>query len=106
MRGRLRSVAVEGPVTDRHGSVPGHVDTELNLLEIFASALGVTIGGTRGSGIAWPRVVCLVAAVEFDRRQVVVDLLDIEAEVLDGPQYQGGLDRIAVVGQSLQGSAD
>jgi hypothetical protein len=99
-------VAVEGAVAEGHGPVVGHVDAELDLFEVLASALGVTVGGARCGLVRLGLLVVGVVAIQLDGGEVVVDLADVQAELLDGSQDQGSLDLVAVVGEAFQGHAD
>ena len=106
MAGDLGRVAVQRQVADRDAAVAGDVQAELDLLDVTTAALGAAVGRPRGGlGLALDGL-GLVDAIQLDGGQVVVDLGDVELELLDRLEDQGGLDGRGVVGESLQGAAE
>ena len=68
--GHLGRVPVEREVADRHPAVPGHVEPELDLLDVLAAALGPPGGGPAGalssSGISETRASVVNIRAEID----------------------------------------
>jgi hypothetical protein len=103
----LRGGAVQRQMAHRHAAIAGDVQAELDPLDVLAPALGAAVGGQGDRGLlALGSLEILVGPVEFDVGDVGGDLMDVELELLDGLEGQGGLDRLGVAGEPLQGATE
>jgi hypothetical protein len=93
-------------VADRHAAVAGDVQAELDLLDVLATALGPPVRRQRGRRRLALGGLDLVGPVQLDSGQVVMDLGDVQVELLDRLQDQGGLDVPGMLVEPLQGASE